>query len=118
MSNYFENMQDGLSQFERQLDALNPEYVKVDNRSDFDLLAQLTALSTEFNYYNFQNQRDGDWQDFFHSDLVVMLILAANIQFTEYEERYLFLRDAMGKSGTEATLFRHTAACYTILPLC
>ncbi|NLR56889.1 hypothetical protein HGH93_02165 [Chitinophaga polysaccharea] len=115
MSNYFENMQDGLSQFERQLDALHPEYVKVDNRSNFDLLAQLTALSTEFNYYNFQDQRDGDWQEFFHSDLVIMLILAANIQFTEYEEKYLFLRDAMGKSGTEATLFRHTAAFFSLL---
>lgn len=75
MSNYFENMQDGVSQFERQLDALNPAYVKVDSRSTFDLLAQLTALSTEFNYYNFQDQRDGDWQDFFQSDLVIMLIL-------------------------------------------
>lgn len=115
MNNYFENIQDGVSQLERQLDALQPAYVKVDNRSTFDLLAQLTALSSQFNYYNFQHQPDGDWQEFFHADLVIMLIICSNLQFTAYEERYLFLREAMGKSGNEASLFKHTAGFFVLL---
>ncbi|SKC95210.1 hypothetical protein SAMN05660461_0289 [Chitinophaga ginsengisegetis] len=115
MSNYFENIQDGVSQLERQLDALQPAYVKVDDRSTFDLLAQLTALSSQFNYYNFNHQPDGDWQEFFHADLVIMLIICSNLQFTAYEEKYLFLREAMGKAGNEASLFKHTAGFFSLL---
>ncbi|MBS0032278.1 hypothetical protein ACTJJ0_33805 [Chitinophaga sp. 22321] len=115
MSNYFENIQDGVSQLERQLDALQPAYVKVDDRSTFDLLALLTELASQFNYYDFQDQPDGDWQDFFYADLVIMLITCSNLQFTPYEERYLLLREAMSKSDNEASLFRHTAGFFALL---
>ncbi|MGF6930301.1 hypothetical protein QFZ48_005801 [Chitinophaga sp. W2I13] len=115
MNNYFENIQDGVSQLERQLDALQPAYVKVDDKSTFDLLAQLTALASQFNYYNFQDQPDGDWQEFFQTDLVIMLITCSNLQFTAYEEKYLFLREAMGKAGNEASLFKHTAGFFSLL---
>lgn len=115
MSNFFENIQDGISQFERQLDALQPGYVKVDDRSTFDLLAQLTALSSQFNYYNFQHRQEGDWQGFFQDDLVIMLITCANLQFAPYEETYLRLREAMGNAGDEASLFRHTAGFFALL---
>ncbi|CAL1518631.1 hypothetical protein [Chitinophaga sp. MM2321] len=115
MSNYFENIQDGISQFERQLDALRPDYVKVDDRSTFDLLAQLAALSDQFNFYNSEDKPDGDWQDFFYADLVVMLIIASNLEFTAYEEEYLRIREAMGNTEEDTPLRLHTARFFTLL---
>ncbi|PSL45359.1 hypothetical protein CLV51_10461 [Chitinophaga niastensis] len=115
MSNFFENIQDGISQFERQLDALSPDYVKVDDRSTFELLAQLASLSDQFNYYDFQHRTAGDWQEFFHADLVVMLIIASNLQFATYEEEYLRIRAAMSNSGNDENLFHHTSAFFALL---
>ena len=56
---------DGTSQ--RLLDLLRPENVPIDNRLPQDLMLFLSKLAPEFVYYNFQNQPDGDWQDFFKS---------------------------------------------------
>ncbi|HEU4554852.1 MAG TPA: hypothetical protein VFS25_18530 [Chitinophaga sp.] len=115
MSNFFEHIQDGISQLERQLEALVPAYVKVDDRSPHELLQQLANLSTQFNYYNFQNQVDGTWEEFFHSDLLVMLIIAGTLDFTPYEAAFMRIREALNNTENDDVLFEHTRELFLLL---
>lgn len=54
----------GTKQSDRFLPALDPDYVKVDERSLRDLLAFAKAYAHELKYYNTQNQEAGDWSGF------------------------------------------------------
>jgi hypothetical protein len=55
---------DGTKQSDRFLPALNPDYVKVDERSIRDLLAFAKTYAHELKFYNLQNQEAGDWGGF------------------------------------------------------
>ncbi len=46
---------DGVSQAERQLAALSPDYVSVDERSTKDLLAFAKAYAADLNFFDMQN---------------------------------------------------------------
>jgi len=115
MSNFFEHIQDGISQLERQLEALVPDYVKVDDRSPHELLQLLTHIATQFNYYNFHNQVEGTWEEFFHADLVVMLITASALDFTHYEASFLRIRENLNNAENDDELFDHTQALFLLL---
>ncbi len=115
MSNFFEHIQDGISQLERQLEALAPDYVKVDERSPQELLQLLTHLSSQFNYYDFQNRINGNWEEFFHADLVVMLITAGALDFSPFEAAFLRIREDLHNATGDDTLFEHTRALFLLL---
>ncbi|MCP4996285.1 MAG: hypothetical protein GY934_21300 [Gammaproteobacteria bacterium] len=55
---------DGTSQKQRLLAALEPDYVSVDERSLKDLLEFARVYAKELNYYNGENQVQGDWSAF------------------------------------------------------
>src|ERR1044072_5900288 len=115
MSNFFEHIQDGISQLERQLESLMPEYVKVDERSQNELLQLLARLSSQFNYYDFQDRIDGTWEEFFHADLLVMLIATGNLDFTRYEADFLRIRNNLHEAENDDELFDHTRALFLLL---
>lgn len=115
MSNFFEHIQDGISQLERQLESLMPGYVKVDERSTHELLQLLTRLSSEFNYYDFQDRPDGTWDEFFHADLLVMLITAGSLDFTRYETDFLRIKNDLHLAANDDELFDHTRALFLLL---
>ncbi|HEY0611830.1 MAG TPA: hypothetical protein VGD35_19295, partial [Chitinophaga sp.] len=115
MSNFFEHIQDGISQLERQLESLMPEYVKVDERSTQELLQLLARLSSQFNYYDFQDRIDGTWEEFFHADLLVMLIATGNLDFTRYEADFLRIRNNLHQAENDDELFDHTRALFLLL---
>ena len=52
---------DGTSQARRRLVALEPDYVKVDERSLRDQLASLQRYSRELTYFTLNNRPHGDW---------------------------------------------------------
>ncbi len=63
---------DGLSQNERIIPALLPANMKIDERSIFDLAKLVYKIGSQFNFYNFNNEIDGDWQGFFKNDAHVL----------------------------------------------
>lgn len=68
MPNPVENInkrsRDGTSQLDRQQAALAPDYVSVDERSLEDLLAFALEYARELNYFDAENNANGDWCDF------------------------------------------------------
>ena len=61
-------VRDGQSQDNRSLEALLPDYVKVDERSREDLMAYAEEYTGLIHYYNEENKQDGTWQDFFQQN--------------------------------------------------
>jgi hypothetical protein len=56
---------DGTNQDQRLLPALDPDFIKVDERGIKELLSFTYGLSKEINFFDLKNQPDGDWQEFF-----------------------------------------------------
>lgn len=77
-------VRDGKSQNQRLLDALLPSYVSVDERSTADLLIFAREYAKQINYYDPDNELDGNWLDFFDSDIStqIALITAEDTQET------------------------------------
>jgi hypothetical protein len=72
----------GSRQDSRFLAHLNPDTVKVDERSLEDLLLFTAQFSQLINFYNLENKIDGNWSNFFNDELVVL----ANIHQTNPNE--------------------------------
>ena len=64
---------DGTSQAQRPLAALDPAYVKVDERDIEDFLVFALRFARQLIYYHRQNQDAGDWKDFFAGDISVLI---------------------------------------------
>lgn len=60
------------SQEDRFLSALDFDYAKIDERSFEDLLLFTAGLSRLINFYNLDNQVEGDWSDFLTDEVVVL----------------------------------------------
>ncbi|MGB0838998.1 MAG: hypothetical protein ACPGXL_02600, partial [Chitinophagales bacterium] len=63
----------GTVQSERLLNALLPEYFKVDERKTSDLLAYAVEYAKLLKHYDDQDNETGDWSDFFTTDISVFL---------------------------------------------
>ena len=74
---------DGLSQTERFSSYLDPEYFKIDDRPEEHFLVYTILLSRIFNYYNHDNLIEGDWRDFFDSDIEVLVTLMSTTKLKE-----------------------------------
>ncbi len=79
---------DGMTQDERRIKALDPDYIKIDDRKIEDLLKFMTDLSGQINFYNDKNQVDGDWQDFFKSDINVLVMLITKFDLTSHMAQF------------------------------
>ncbi|MBS1635981.1 MAG: hypothetical protein JST26_08655 [Bacteroidetes bacterium] len=73
--NFFSNTREGLSQEERWLDTLSPDYMKIDSREIPDFVKFAYELSRHIHYYNSQNVAEGTWEDFFTTDANIYAIL-------------------------------------------
>lgn len=69
---------DGVSQRDRFLKALEPDYVSVDERDLSDLLTFVKGYATKLNYYDDSNQVNGDWSRFFPADVKQMVAYINN----------------------------------------
>jgi hypothetical protein len=112
---FFDHMRDGVSQSERQLEALLPAYVQIDGRSQDDLLMFLAQIASQFNYYNFDNKIDGDWRDFFSADMIILLTGIARLDFTPYQHEQLDIQLQMQLAGTEAQLHASLTAFFNLM---
>ncbi len=77
--------------------ALDPSQIKVDDRSSSELLNFMAELAKQFWYYNEDGHRDGDWNDFFQTDLSSLLsLIAESFQDKDYHKILSFI-NAVGK---------------------
>ncbi len=95
-------LNDGITQDKRRIKALMPGFIDVDERDIYALLKFMAELSTQFNYYNVNNNIEGTWEDFFKSDINVLVIIisqfdmAANInEYLEYEHEVYIAEEAV-----------------------
>jgi hypothetical protein len=77
-----------MTQAERRLKALDPSYVKLDDRQLIDLLRFMSGMAPQINFYNEKNEVDGDWADFFRSDINVLVALITRFDLTGYLARF------------------------------
>ncbi len=56
---------DGTNQFNRLPAAFDPSFVKIDEKSTGDLLQLITSFASQVQFYNRENQKEGDWLAFF-----------------------------------------------------
>lgn len=59
---------DGTNQDQRMLPALDPDFIKVDDRGIKELLSFTYELANQIIFFNTDNTPDGDWTDFFNPD--------------------------------------------------
>jgi hypothetical protein len=57
---------DGTNQGQRLLAALDPVNIKIDDRGIKEILDFIYGLSKEINFFNINNDPDGDWRSFFN----------------------------------------------------
>jgi hypothetical protein len=77
----------GCSQQNRYSRALNPDYIKIDERSFTDNLVYSLGLSKLLNYYDLQNLPDGDWSEFL-TDEAVILAAISFIKPADFEAKF------------------------------
>jgi hypothetical protein len=113
---------DASSQHSRVLEALREGYIQVDEYTPEDLMAFAVEFSTLVNYFNPEDQVDGDWMGFFIMDNALLLsyIAATDIQRIEetfekiffkaknagrFEIKFGFLEEVFGRILFVARLF-------------
>ncbi len=75
---------DGMTQDERRIKALDPGYVKIDDRKISDFLKFMSDFAGQVNFYNEKDKIEGDWQDFFKSDKNILILLITQFDLTSH----------------------------------
>ncbi|MBS1530508.1 MAG: hypothetical protein JSU01_09385 [Bacteroidetes bacterium] len=103
---YFDlsTLDNGTTQDERRIATLMPDFIEVDERDISSLLKFITELSAQFNYYDAGNNLQGDWQDFFLSDIHVLRVMVSGYDLAEQLNKFLQLEDALYLAETNPEL--------------
>ena len=78
----------GTSQKERLLHALEPDSIKVDERSVSDMLAFGAKYAELVKFFDQTNSPVGDWSDFFKNDLSVFLATIVSTDLSKIERQH------------------------------
>ncbi len=76
----------GTSQSERQSDALDPNYVKVDERTFADWIVFVRDYSRFVQYFNSDNTAEGNWEDFWSANPAIILANLAAASIDNFRE--------------------------------
>ncbi len=93
IKNEFPILHDGTSQGGRLPFALNPDYVKVDERTAADWIVFARSYSKFLQFYNDNNNLDGDWTPFWTKNPAIILanIAASRVDWFREETRLMFI---------------------------
>lgn len=98
---------DGTSQIQRLPKALDPSYVKVDERRINDLLDFALRFASKLVYYNNKNEADGNWKVFLENDLSVLIALVSKRDITTdndaFRKAYSTVQDKVNAGATPTT---------------
>lgn len=97
-------LKDGLSQSDRLLRMLFPGNIGIDSRDPAALMQLATHLAGQINYYNADNLIDGDWQDFFTSDINILTLLISAWDLSSHSKAYGSLLSEIWHSADEDAL--------------
>ncbi|AKG21578.1 baseplate J/gp47 family protein [Calothrix sp. 336/3] len=97
-------IRDGVSQEQRQLPALSPDFVKIDEGDLADFLVFAHKLSERVNYYKEDNTADGNWQEFFTNSTPVQIALISKTRPESVKEKYREHLDKFLKNPSRDTL--------------
>lgn len=73
----------GLSQLDRNIEALSAEYFKIDEFDFSSFLNFITKFASQLTYFNDRNFIDGDWSSFLINDPTLSILRLAHISFDE-----------------------------------
>ena len=93
---------DGTSQSQRFPAALEENYFKIDERSAEDFLLFAYRYSELINYYDADNQIDGDWKAFFEKDISIVIARVAKNEYQEYKTSYEGLLETLETTTNQA----------------
>jgi len=96
-------LREGTSQLNRVLDALDVHFADVDERDESDLILFAKQYAAYLQYYDQENQKDGDWQSLMMMDISVTLSTLARInvkQINDYK-RLLYKNISATKNETQ-----------------
>jgi hypothetical protein len=79
---------DGLGQSDRLLARLLPGNISIDDRDPAALMQLAVRLAAEFNYYNADDHIEGDWQDFFLSNVNIITLFVAGWDLSAHSKAY------------------------------
>ena len=86
----------GLSQSQRMLDTLMPDYFKIDSRDIPEMISYIHKIAPQFNYYNAQtNEIDGTWEDFLYNDPYLAALLISRINVVDISGQFSTLKKAI-----------------------
>lgn len=91
---------DGASQSKRILKALKPSYIKVDERDLDDLLVFIRKYAEKVQYYNLNNEPDGDWKNFIENDISTIVSEIAQKDITDIKSCIKFDLTRISKAST------------------
>ncbi len=95
---------DGISQSDRFPASLDPGFFKIEERDASDFLQYLLTLSKRFNFYDLDNRRDGDWEDFFLSDINVVVRIISKFDINIFIRRYDQLKSRLQRETSDIAL--------------
>lgn len=93
------NTSKGISQAERFFASLDPAFVALEDRSTDELLQFLLNFSRRINYFRHDNKPDGDWEDFFLSDIHVVVRIINSHDINQYIRAYDQLKGHVLRAG-------------------
>ncbi len=97
-------IRDGVSQGQRQLPALSPDFVKIDEGDLADFLIFAYNLSQQVSYYTNNNKENGNWQGFFQSSTPVQIALISKTRPEKVKNQYRSHLDKFIKNQSIVTL--------------
>ena len=77
----------GVAQHNRAPKSLDPDFVKLDDRTLPELLAYSAELSKYIKYYNLKDVEDGTWEPFFLSDISVIIALIISTDLKSIDDQ-------------------------------
>lgn len=99
-------LRDGVSQSGRVPDALDTDYVRVDERSLAGLLRRVIGLSEELEYYRLDNTVSGDWRSFFDGDVTSIIALLTAEETESWRESLREIEERIHDDATHYTELR------------
>lgn len=72
----------------RLIPELLPDTIAVDDRNQNELIRYIVKIAKLFNYYDDNNNLNGDWEDFFISDASVLYRIVASLNLNDEVNKY------------------------------
>ncbi len=106
---------DGISQSERYPRSLQPDFFQIDERDMDDMLRFIIELSQHFNYYDLNNQIDGNWEDILLSDINIVLRIIPKFGVNSFIKKYDHLKNSISHQESDEVNLQYVNRIFQFL---